>query len=302
MLQQAHLLDLRIEVGGLHSSTRPPPKKVIGSPWPCGYRRPPAINLAGLSVRKAIYVQRYEATVHKIVHIARRPRAEDCLRITGAGIRPFVAPGALQHRLNDSTAVELRWSTVRGCYGGQGTALALGCPACSQTVRVLRKPPGEGWSCRNCRPVSHRSHRRSGASRGNQKPWSWRIAQVCDEQGRIAGMLGLEQWPPARLLWGLQDLEGDSRLPDAPRLSAQRRKALERRLNALEDIRICTFAPLIRRERKALGSLVAAPTAEERYLAAAERQLAETSWAIRRQARDPRTARQKESSCLPCSS
>jgi hypothetical protein len=284
VLQQAHLLDLRIEVGGLHSSTRPPPKKVIGSPWPCGYRRPPAINLAGLSVRKAIYVQRYEATVHKIVHIARRPRAEDCLRITGAGIRLFVAPGALHHRLND------------------GTALAMGCPACSQTVRVLRKPPGEGWSCRNCRPVSHRSHRRSGASRGNQKPWSWRIAQVCDEQGRIAEMLGLEQWPPARLLWSLQDLEGDSRLPDAPRLSAERRMALERRLNALEDIRICTFAPLIRRERKALGSLVAVPNAEERYLAAAERQLAETSWAIRRQARDPRTARQKESSCLPCSS
>jgi hypothetical protein len=111
-------------------------------------------------------------------------------------------------------------------------------------------------------------------------------------------MLGLEQWPPARLLWSLQDLEGDSRLPDAPRLSAERRMALERRLNALEDIRICTFAPLIRRERKALGSLVAVPNAEERYLAAAERQLAETSWAIRRQARDPRTARQKESSCL----
>ena len=104
-------------------------------------------------------------------------------------------------------------------------------------------------------------------------------------------MLGLEQWPPARVLWGLQDLQADSRVPDAPRLSGERREALERRLNALEDIRICAYAPLIRREGKALGGLVAVPTAEERYLAAAKNQLAETSWAMRRQARDPRTLR-----------
>ena len=50
------------------------------------------------------------------------------------------------------------------------------------------------------------------------------------------------------------------------------------------------------REGNALGGLVAVPTAEERYLAAAERQLAETSWAIRRQARDPRTLRRLVSS------
>jgi hypothetical protein len=229
--------------------------------------------------------------VHKIVHIARRPRAEDCLRITGAGLRPFVTPGALHHSLNDGTALELRWATVRGCYGGQGTALALGCPTCSTTVRVLRKPPGECWSCRNCRPVSHRSHRRSGSSRGKQKPWSWRIAQVCEEQGRIAEMLGLQHWPPKRVLWGLQDLRADARAPDAPRLSAERREALDRRLDALEDIRICAFAPLIRRESQALGCLTAVSTVGERYLAAMKRQLTETSWAMRRQARDPRTLR-----------
>ena len=273
-----------------------PRRKEVGSPWPCGYRRPPAVNLAALSVRKAIYVQRQEATAHKFVHIPRRPRAEDCLRITGAGLRPFVAPGALHHRLNDGTVLELRWSTVRGCYGGQGTALAMGCPTCSQTVRVLRQPPGEGWSCRHCRPVSHRSHRRSGAKRGNQKPLSWRIAQVCDEQGRIAEMLGLQHWPPKRVLWGLVDLQADSRAPDAPRLSGERREALERRLNALEDIRICAFAPLIRRKGKSLGGHAAVPTVWERYLAAAERQLTETSWAIRRQARDPRTLRRLVSS------
>jgi hypothetical protein len=233
------------------------------------------------------------------VHIARRPRAEDCLRITGAGLRPFVAPGAQHHQLNDGTTLELRWSTVRGCYGGEGTALAMGCPACSKTVRVLRKPPGGGWSCRNCRPVSHRSHRRSGSSRGKQKPWSWRIAQVCDEQGRIAEMLGLHHWPPKRVLWGLVDLQAESRAPGAPRLSSERREALEHRLNALEDIRICAFASLIRREGKALGGLAAVPTVGERYLAAAERQLAETSWALRRQARDPRTLRRLVS-CQSC--
>ena len=49
-------------------------------------------------------------------------------------------------------------------------------------------------------------------------------------------------------------------------------------------------------EGNALGGLVAVPTAEERYLAEAERQLTETSWAIRRQARDPRTLRRLVSS------
>ena len=91
----------------------------------------------------------------------------------------------------------------------------------------------------------------------------------------MADLLGLQHWPPKRVLWGLQDLQAESRAPDAPRLSAERREALERRLTVLEDIRICTFAPLIRREGKSLGGLPAVRTAEERYLAAAERQLAQ---------------------------
>lgn len=188
--------------------------------------------------------------------------------------------------------MELRWATVRGCYGGQGTALALGCPACSKTVRVLRKPPGEGWSCRNCRPVSHRSHRRSGAQRGHNKPATWRIAQVSAEQNRIAEMLGLQHWPPIRVLWNLQDLRDASRVPDAPRLSPKRREALERRLNALEMVRICAFAPLIWKERKALGGCTAVLSTGESCLAAAEKDLTETCWAMRRQPRDPRTLHQ----------
>jgi hypothetical protein len=225
---------------------------------------------------------------------ARRPKAEECLRITGAGVRPFVEPGALRHRLNDGTALVLRWSTVRGCYGGQGTALCLGCPVCSHTVRVLRQPPGESWSCRNCRPVSYPSHRRSGAQRGIQKPISWRIAQVSDEQQRIAEMLGLGHWPPERVLWGLPDLQTASRMPDAPRLSVERRNALERRLNALEDIRICTFAPLVLRKGKALGVITEVATAAERYLSTAKEELATTRWAMRRQASDTRTLRRPD--------
>jgi len=256
-----------------------PRRKEVGSPWPCGTRRPPAINLAVLSV-----------------NIARRPKAEDCLRVTGAGVRPYVAPGASHHRLNDGTTVELRWSAVRGCYGGQGTTLALGCPACSRTVRVLRKPPRGGLGCRHCRPVSFRSHRRSGAQRGHCKPATWRIAQVSAEQNRIAEMLGLQHWPPMRVFWSLSDLRTAARSPDAPRLSAQRRDALERRLNALELVRICAFAPLIWRESKALGGGTAVPAVGERCLAAADRELAATCWAMRRQPRDPRTLRRLVSS------
>ena len=98
------------------------------------------------------------------------------------------------------------------------------------------------------------------------------------------------------MLWTLQDLRNAARLPDAPRLSSQRRDALERRLDALEDLRISAFTPMVQRESRRLPGPVAVPALGQGQMAAAARVLAETSWAMRRQARDPRTLRRLERS------
>ena len=85
-----------------------------------------------------------------------------------------------------------------------------------------------------------------------------------------------------RVFWDLQDLRTATRSPHAPRLSPQRRDALERRLNALEDIRISAFAPLVQRDSRCLLGSADVPAFGHVELAAAEWVLAETSWAMRR--------------------
>ena len=105
----------------------------------------------------------------------RRHRAEACDRLALADVRPLVEPGAAAAALPDGTALDLRWGTARGCYGGRpGRVLLLSCPVCSRSARVLWRPPGCGWGCCKCWPLSHASHRRPGAHRGRQKPLRWR--------------------------------------------------------------------------------------------------------------------------------
>jgi hypothetical protein len=50
--------------------------------------------------------------------MTKRPRSEDCERLTLARVRPLVQPGAEALRLADGTVLALRWGAVRGCYGG----------------------------------------------------------------------------------------------------------------------------------------------------------------------------------------
>ena len=96
----------------------------------------------------------------------RRHRAEACDRLALADVRPLVEPGAAAAALPDGTALALRWGTARGCYGGRpGRVLLLSCPVCSRSARVLWRPPGCGWGCCKCWPLSHASHRRPGAHR-----------------------------------------------------------------------------------------------------------------------------------------
>lgn len=221
-----------------------------------------------------------------------RPRAEDCDRLTAASLRPQVPAGAPSHCLPDGTALALRWAPVRGCYGTQeGQALLIACPCCSRPARVLWCPPGTGWGCWRCRPVSHRSHRRPGGRRHRRKPPAWHLERICSEQDQVAELLGLAPtgrrgWRPQRLLWQLIDIQTAERRPDAPRISARRRDALERRIDALETMRMLTA--LATCPVQLVGPSETTPKLMKAY---AHLELEETAWAMRRPARDPRSPR-----------
>jgi hypothetical protein len=224
----------------------------------------------------------------------RRPHVEDCRRLDIGLLRTRVPSGATTYTLRDGQRLELRWSRCRVCFGGgEGLALVIACPICSRNCRVLWCPPGQGWGCCSCRPISHRSHRRSGSSTGGLKPPLWRMDQLNTAQVRAARLLGLQQWPPNKLLWSRHDLEVAPRRPNAPRLSHRRRRALLTRLYCLEALRIALIAGDVRSEQQALrGDLPAWPELRKMAKAAAlvERY---TRWAVRHGAQDPRTLRQR---------
>jgi hypothetical protein len=79
--------------------------------------------------------------------MTKRPRSEDCQRLTLATVLPLVQPGAEALTLADGTVLALRWGVIRGCYGGdrKGRALLLVCPSCSRNARVLHRPPRSIW-------------------------------------------------------------------------------------------------------------------------------------------------------------
>ncbi|WP_216906834.1 hypothetical protein [Synechococcus sp. CCY 0621] len=217
-----------------------------------------------------------------------RPRAEHCSRITAGAIRAQVQPGDVSSTLTDGSPVELRWGAVRGCFGGKGgKALVLLCPSCARPCRVLWLPPAQSWGCCQCRPVSHRSHRRPGARAGRLKPAAWDRLRIAQEQSRIADLLGLQQWPPRRLCWGLSHLADAKRRPDAPRLSWVRRDALMLRLSALETLRVVTFLS----EGSLLPKAGFLEGEGQRLAAKARPILMATAWALRRPGHDPRTLR-----------
>ena len=229
-------------------------------------------------------------------HHHRRPRAEQCKRLTISHLRSRVTPGDASYILRDGQKLELRWSPCRGCFGGgEGLALVIACPICSRNCRVLWHPPGRSWGCCACRPVSHASHRRSGSSTSDSKPPLWRLDQLNTEQARTARLLGLQEWPPNKLLWCLTDLKYAPLRPDAPRLSRRRRHALLVRLECLDRLRIALMAGGIRSEEQALsGDLAAWPDVGHMAQAAAIGERL-TRWAVRRGPHDARTLRARRS-------
>jgi hypothetical protein len=210
-----------------------------------------------------------------------RPRAEACQRVAVGELRRLAAPGAQSLTLPDGQALALQWRPVVGCYGGRGQALLIGCPVCGAWGRVLWRPPGQGWGCWRCRPVSHRSHRRPGGR--NRKPASWHAARIRAAQTRTAALLGVA-WPPPGLpvSWGLGDLLRVTCRPGGPRLSIERRGALLERLSALETLRLSVVLPAVCADLRALG---AEPPSLGRLGVVAElarETVKATAWAVRR--------------------
>lgn len=218
-----------------------------------------------------------------------RPRAEHCRRLTVGNLRPLLPAGADRHRLADGTELELLWRPVRGCFGGRGQALLMTCPDCGRGCRVLWRPPGRGWGCWACRPISHASHRRPGARAGQGKPIGWSLARVEAEQRRAAALLGLAQWPPDRLLWSMADLKAAPRRADAPRLQLARNRALQLRLDALDALRVGLIWGMATAQLQALRAEADGEAATvDRMVRRANQILQATRWAIRRPAGDRR--------------
>ena len=225
-----------------------------------------------------------------------RPLAEECGRLSTGQLRHLVTPASASYLLRSGQRLELRWSRCRGCFGdGEGWALLFACPACDRNCRVLWHPPGRGWGCWRCRPVSHPSHRRNGSKQGRMKPPRWRLDQLDVAQARTAALLGLQEWPPNKLFWTWRDLEAAPVRPDAPRLSPRRRRTLLMRLQCLDVLRLGVVAGGIRTEEQAMagdlsvwpevGNLAKTAAICERF----------SRWAIRRGPHDARTLRARRS-------
>ena len=214
-----------------------------------------------------------------------RPRTEACELLAVATLRPLLAPDAEHHTLADGTALELQRRPVRFCFGGgPGVELLAACPSCGAWCRVLRRPPGLGWSCWRCQPVSHPSHRRSGNRKGERKPASWRVDQLRAQQQRAARALGLEAWPPPGLpvCWTLEQLARIRPRPGAPAVSFRRRLALLQRLSALETLALAEVAPGVLSDLEALGGDRLELPQLQGMADRARETVAATGWAVRR--------------------
>ncbi len=224
---------------------------------------------------------------------SRRPRSEACRKLTLRHVRPRVAPGDERVILKDQTVISLRWSEIRGCFGDKpGQALMMLCPVCARSCRVLWKPPSRSWGCCRCRPVSHPSHRRSGARRGRPKPYTWTLAQLHVRQRKCAELMGLAEWPPNALLWSAEDLLLSPRRPGAPRITLKRAVALARHIDALDALRLCASAPAMNRAMKSIGHREALADCEARHLLGqAVQVITDTNWALRRGSSDARRRR-----------
>ncbi len=199
----------------------------------------------------------------------RRPRAEDCKKLTLREIRSKVQPGQSEVLIADGTACSLRWKLhAAGTFGESSSRIALKrrtqprygnspmtkldrgksagwvleliCPSCGATCRNLWKPPEDmPWGCRRCLRISYRSNRRSGSRKGRPKPSSSIIERLDADKNRCVHLLGWRDLPAIRRLSA--DPQSGRQQPNHSKpkkgLSPARREALKHRLVAIEVAR-----------------------------------------------------------------
>jgi hypothetical protein len=207
-------------------------------------------------------------------HPPRRPRAEECPRLTATAARHEVGLAGDAYVVDDGAPLVLGWVPRTGSYGGRESRLQ--CPACERWARVLYCAPIPGWSCGSCSGVIHRSQRRSGNRRGYPKPATYHLQRLEERQAKAVALLGIA-WPPLPMFWNAADLMA---APTAARLSAARREALALYIVALEVERLAGLQPMVLRFCRFANE----GEETERVLAmaeAAKRLAAATSWALR---------------------
>jgi hypothetical protein len=204
-----------------------------------------------------------------------------------ASLRSYVQPHEDEVVLGDGTRLDLHRAQVKGVFtagGTRGTATTLMayCPSCGTTARVLRKPCSlQRWGCRRCLELIYPAQRRSGWHKGRvkRKPTTWRLSAICEEQRRIARLLGLHCWPPHSILWER------SQIRPARCLRRERKEALVERLDALEDLRVLICGVAIRNRY----GMEVSPQPDH-FLLMAQRSLALTQWALQENWRRPQSA------------
>lgn len=171
--------------------------------------------------------------------LGRRLRTEETEVMRLSAIRKNLLSNDV-YAITDEVLLKLWWQKIpnvwrKGGLRGIGWTLSTECPNCGALTRLLRRPIGSAnWGCRNCLRLIYPSQRRSGNGnrKGGAKP-ARSIAQRWSlKQQRIAGLLRLEQWPPAKLLWDTSDLSPH------PRLSRRRTQTLLWKLLMLDKLRI----------------------------------------------------------------
>ena len=193
--------------------------------------------------------------------------------------------------LREGTHLVLAWNPVKGCFAAPGLALLILSPGCSRRGRVLYRPPGRGWGCWICTPISTPSHRRSGSRRGRPKPDTWHIDRHKEEETRVLRLLVLERregedrsaW---MLLWASRR--------DNPSIGRERRYALVDRALAHRNLAQATGRLFLRRDLISLGATLASVSdLLSAAVAMAEETISRTSWAMRRPGQDVRTGRDR---------
>lgn len=218
------------------------------------------------------------------MNMRKRIPVEKCRRLMAREVRKKVSVGDETVRLDDGLVLKLRWNEVKGVWAGS-KSIAMVCTGCGVNSCVLYQAPGRAlWQCYKCVPISYQSERRSGPVRG-ARPLKYVLAQIEAHQQACVEMLGLAEWPLKKAFWTWEDILAAPRKPEARRITAARKEALAKRLDAWDALRVCALTPGGNSALIYNGETAAIHKSDLRALrAAGQAMIKATAWSTRRRA------------------